>query len=473
MIIRRTRGNAIACLPKKLKGGRRGSRMEQKEKKNLNLRQTALVGSMLFGLFFGAGNLIFPVYLGQMAGRTVWIAAVGLLITGVGLPLLGVAAQGISRVSGLRELAGKIGPAYGVFFTCALYLTIGPLFAIPRCASVSFTVGLEPMGLSGSRTLAIFSLLFFAAMLAFSLWPGKILTWVGRILTPVFLIFLGLLAITALLFPMGSVAAVDPQPLYADGAFFAGFLEGYNTMDALASLAFGIVVIGVIRDLGVRSPSAVAFNTVRAGAFGCLLMGAIYLALAVIGAQSRGVYPLAANGGEVLALVARHYFGSAGGLILAATVTLACLKTAVGLITSCGETFTQMFPKGPSYRVWATGFCILSFLIANLGLNAIIGYSLPVLLFLYPLTITLILLTLTSGIWGGHRSVYRWVTGFTAAAGLLDFLNALPEGPSALLHLHEILPPVTGLLPFFDAGFGWICPALLGLLIGLWRSRTD
>ena len=120
--------------------------MGQQEKTRLSLRETALVGSMLFGLFFGAGNLIFPVYLGQMAGRTVWIAAVGLLITGVGLPLLGVAAQGISRVNGLRELAGKVGPRYGLFFTCALYLTIGPLFAIPRCASVSFTVAWSRWG---------------------------------------------------------------------------------------------------------------------------------------------------------------------------------------------------------------------------------------------------------------------------------------------------------------------------------------
>ena len=208
-------------------------------KERLRLRDNGAGGQHAVRLFFGAGNLIFPVYLGQMAGRRVWIAAVGLLITGVGLPLLGVAAQGISRVSGLRELAGKVGPRYGLLFTCALYLTIGPLFAIPRCASVSFTVGLEPMGLSGGVPLAVFSFLFFAATLAFSLWPGKILTWVGRILTPVFLVFLGALIVTALVFPMGSTAAIDPQPIYAEEAFFSGFLEGYNTMDALASLAFG------------------------------------------------------------------------------------------------------------------------------------------------------------------------------------------------------------------------------------------
>lgn len=435
-------------------------------RERLRFRDTILVGSMLFGLFFGAGNLIFPIYLGQMAGQKVWIAAAGLLITGVGLPLLGVAAQGISRVSGLRELAGKVGPRYGLLFTCALYLTIGPLFAIPRCASVSFTVGLEPMGISGSTALAVFSFLFFAATLAFSLWPGKILTWVGRILTPIFLVFLGALMVTALLFPMGSVGAIEPQPVYADGAFFAGFLEGYNTMDALASLAFGIVVIGVIRELGIKSPAAVAMNTVRAGAAGCLLMGAIYLALAVIGAQSRGAYPLAANGGEVLALVARHYFGSAGGLILAATVTLACLKTAVGLITSCAETFNGLFPR-VSYRVFAVAFCVVSFLIANLGLDAVISCSLPVLMFLYPLAITLILLALFGNLFGQDRRVYCWVTGFTTIAAVFDFIKALPGQVVSALHLDGLLDLAGRFLPLFDKGMGWLAPALIGLVIGL------
>ena len=444
-------------------------------KKHLSSKELILVASMLFGMFFGAGNLIFPVSMGQLAGSSLWAASAGFLITGVGLPLLGVAALGISRKEGLLELSSQVGKSYGIFFTCILYLTIGPFFAIPRCASMSFTVGIEGSIPSGIRAAALagFSLIFFALVLFWSLRPGEILTWVGKILNPLFLCFLGILIIRALISPMGSIGAVSPSGSYAANAFAQGFLEGYNTMDALAGLAFGIIVVRTIRGLGVKDPSSVAGSTVKAGVFSSLLMAAIYLLTAIVGAQSRGMLETAENGGIALAEIATHYFGAAGTVILAVTVTIACLKTAVGLITSCGETFTQMFPKGPSYRVWATGFCILSFLIANLGLNAIIGYSLPVLLFLYPLTITLILLTLTSGIWGGHRSVYRWVTGFTAAAGLLDFLNALPEGPSALLHLHEILPPVTGLLPFFDAGFGWICPALLGLLIGLWRSRAS
>ena len=365
-------------------------------KKKLSFRELTAVGSMLFGLFFGAGNLIFPAAMGQLAGRNVFIAAAGLCITGVGLPLLGVAALGISRCSGLAQLSSRVGKRYGLFFTCALYLTIGPFFAIPRCATVPFTVGLSPLLSSGNQSaaLAFFSLLFFAAVLWFSLRPGNILTWIGKILNPLFLICLGILLVSALAMPMGHVASIAPEGGYVHQAFMSGFLEGYNTMDALAGLAFGIVVVNVIRSLGITRPEDIAVNTVKAGCLGCGLMGVIYLAVAVAGTQSRGIYPAASNGGEALLTIARHYFGTFGAVILAVTVTFACLKTAVGLITSCSQTFCQLFPRSFSYRVWATGFCIFSFAAANLGLETIIAWALPVLMFLYPLAITLILLAL-------------------------------------------------------------------------------
>ena len=208
---------------------------------------------MLFGMFFGAGNLIFPASMGQLAGADMWKAAAGFLITGVGLPLLAVAALGISRENGLLELGSRVGKGYGLFFTCALYLTIGPFFAIPRCATVSYTVGIERIlpGTGQSLGLAVFSLLFFGAVLFFSLRPGEILTWIGKVLNPLFLCFLGILVVRALLSPMGNIGEAAPSGAYADGAFFTGLLEGYNTMDALAGLAFGIVVVEVIRNLGV------------------------------------------------------------------------------------------------------------------------------------------------------------------------------------------------------------------------------
>lgn len=438
-------------------------------KRSLNRKETVFVASMLFGMFFGAGNLIFPVSMGQLSGNNMWQAAAGFLITGVGLPLLGVAALGISREDGLMGLSSRVGRRYGKFFTCILYLTIGPFFAIPRCATVAYTVGVERIIPDSMQTavLAVFSLLFFAAVLFFSLRPGEILTWIGKVLNPLFLLFLGLLVIRALLSPMGSISGAAPEGAYAAGAFYQGFLEGYNTMDALAGLAFGIIVVNVIRDLGVENPGDVAKNTVRSGILSSVLMAVIYVLVTVVGAQSRGVFPPSSNGGEALALIAGHYFGPAGAVILAAAVTLACLKTAVGLITSCGETFQKIFPKGPSYRKWAVLFSTLSFLIANLGLDAIVSWSKPVLLFLYPLAITLILLTLFGRLFGNDGRVYRWVTGFTAAAAAVDFINALPGQVLSALRLEKMAEAVRDFLPFAENGFGWICPALLGLVIGI------
>ena len=438
-------------------------------KQKLSIKEYIYVASMLFGLFFGAGNLIFPIHLGQLAGSHIWIAVAGLLITAVGMPLMSVAALGISRSDGLFALSGKVARPYAYFFTCLLYLTIGPFFAIPRCATTSFTVGLEQVLPEGHARLflLLFTLLFFVAALLFSLFPGKILTWVGKILNPCFLVFLGILVTVALVRPAAAIGEVAPQGDYAAQPFFAGFLEGYNTMDVLAGLAFGIVVVQVIRDLGVEKAEAVAMTTVRSGIFSCLLMGVIYLLVTVMGTWSRGALEAAPNGGAALAQIAQHYLGHVGLLVLAATVTLACLKTAVGLITSCAETFEGMFPKALSYRQWVLVFCGASFLFANVGLTAIITYAVPVLMFLYPLAITLILLALLGRFFDHDRAVYCWVTGLTLVAALYDLLRTLPEGVRALLHADGLIAAVGNVLPFATIGLGWVAPAVLGLVIGL------
>lgn len=436
--------------------------------KKLSIQEIITVASMLFGLFFGAGNLIFPASMGQMSGTNMWPAAAGFLITGVGLPLLGVAALGISRENGLLGLSSRVSKKYGLLFTCLLYLTIGPFFAIPRCATVSFTVGIEQLLPQTDQTLALalFSLLFFAAVLFFSLRPGEILTWIGKVLNPLFLCFLAILIIRALSEPLGQIAEIAPSGTYITDAFATGLLEGYNTMDALAGLAFGIIVVNAIRSLGVSEPDEIAKSTVKAGLLSAMLMALIYVLVTMIGAQSRGSFAAAANGGEALAQIAEHYFGSIGALILAFTVTLACLKTAIGLITSCAETFVKLFPHGPGYHIWAIGFCLLSFLIANLGLNAIIACSMPVLMFLYPLAIVLILLTLFGKAFHDDRRVLRWTIGMTVIAAIYDLLRSLPASLLSALSLDQPIHWISDMVPLAAQGFGWIPLSLLGFLLG-------
>ena len=439
--------------------------------KKLTFRQKLLVAGTLFGMFFGAGNLIFPVHLGQMAGSNVLPAILGFIVTAVGIPIFGVAAIGITHSDGLQALSSKVGKGYGIFFTCLLYLTIGPLFAIPRCATVSFTTGLSPMVSDSAQPLAllIFSVIFFAFVLFFSLRPGKITVWIGKIINPIFLVFLAILVIAALLHPGASISAVEPAAPYATktGSFFSSFIEGYGTMDAIAGLAFGIVVIDVIRRMGVDSDDAVAVDVLGSGVLTGILMAVIYILTILMGTQSRGLFETSENGGIALTQIAGHYFGSIGQIILAITITFACLKTSIGLVTSCSETFVKMTHGKISYKAWAILFTVFSFAVSNVGLSAIIEYSIPVLMLIYPPTIALILLAFLCKRFQHDRAIYISVMIFTWAAAIFDFIKTLPPAVRSALHLDAAVAFAGRILPLFDKNLGWLLPAILGFLIGL------
>lgn len=437
--------------------------------RKLTAKDYIFMSSMIFGLFFGAGNLIFPVHMGQQAGANTWPAVIGFCLTGVGLPLLGIVALARSQTEDVFQMGKLVGKKYSYFFTCALYLTIGPLFAIPRTATVSFNVGIAPLAPDSSEStlLLIFSALFFLAVLYFSLRPSGILTWVGKILNPLFLLFLGILAVTALVNPIGQMSSSAPVGAYQSGSLFQGIIDGYNTLDAPAALAFGIVMIEAMRGLGVTYPKKIASGIIKSGTLSCILMAAIYCVLAVMGAQSGTRYGISADGGAALYLIGSHYFGSFGGVVLGITVTLACLKTAVGLITSCSKAFKELFPNSFGYNTYVIIFCLSSFGIANFGLNKIIEFSLPVLMFLYPLTITLIFLCLSGGIFKYDKRVFISVTVCTIPIAVLDFFNALPAGVVNFLGLSSPIKAALEVLPFSSLGMGWVIPSLIGLAAGL------
>lgn len=437
-------------------------------KHRLRKQEYIFVASLLFGLVFGAGNLIFPAAMGQQAGSSILPALIGFCITGVGLPLLGIAAISITASDSLFDLGQKIDRRFAYAFTCALYLCIGPFFAIPRTATVSFQVGASPFLSEDVQTLGLFlfTLIFFAVVLYFSLRPSGILIWVGKVLNPLFLLFLGILIVTAILAPMGTVWDVPPAGAYAEHAFFTGLLEGYNTMDVLAALAFGNILVGAIKRLGLSQPKDLSYSTIISGTFSTALMALIYLALTYVGAQSRAVYGLDANGGDVLAHIAAHYFGVFGGLLLGITITCACLKTALGLVTACSTTFSELFPHSLPYAKYAVIFSIFSFAVSNVGLSKIIAYALPVLYFLYPLAIAIIALCLLEGVIGYHRPLYLCTIIGTGLAASFDFLRALPPGVQEIIPAMPLLRAVGDTLPFAEIGMGWIVPALVGLAVG-------
>ena len=409
------------------------------------------LGFMTFALFLGAGNIIFPPSAGMAAGDHVWSAAFGFLITGVGLPLLTVVA--LARVGGgMDELTAPLGRKAGTLLAVAVYLAIGPLFATPRTAVVSFEMGVAPFTGNDGTPLLIYTLAYFAAVLFLALNPGRLVDSIGKFITPVLLASLLVLGGAALTVPAGEIG--QSSEAYQTMPFVKGFLEGYLTMDTLGALVFGIVIATAIRDRGVEDQSLVTRYSVIAGVIAAVGLSLVYLALFYLGATSQGIAGDAQNGVQVLTTYVQLTFGLYGSLLLAVVITLACLTTAVGLLTACGEYFSKLLPL--SYRSVVLICGLFSLVVANQGLTQLISFSIPVLVGLYPLAIVLVGLSLLNGLWRSQARVFVPVMLVALLFGLVDGLSAAG--------LKSWVPGFIGHLPLAAEGLGWLLPVALTLL---------
>lgn len=446
----------------------------------MNKKGTIAIGFMLFALFFGAGNLIFPAQLGQSAGTNVWVATFGFLITGVGLPLLGILALAKSGNEDLNELSSKIHPVYGLIFTTLLYLTIGPFFAAPRTGTVAYEIGIAPFVASSNQSLGllIFTAVFFGFVLVFSLYPAKLVDNIGKVLAPALVVTLGIILIYAILQPMGAIPS--PVEAYSSSleAGINGFLEGYHTMDALAALIFGILVIQIVRSHGVTKPSAIFKETSKAGLIAVVLLGVMYVGIAYLGATSVAELGIMDNGGPVLSGAATYYLGVFGEVLIAVVILLACLTTAIGLNISMGEYFHKLVPK-VSEKQFVVLFVLITFGVANFGLDNIITYSVPVLMFLYPQAIILILLTFLAPFFQGARSVYIAVMSVTFIISCIDGVKELYTslGIDYFPLLQQTVDTLNIMLPLYEKGLGWLLPALIAggittMIVRLRKKKT-
>lgn len=414
------------------------------------------VSVMLFGLFFGAGNLIFPPLLGNQAGTSMWIAFLGFAITAIVFPVVGAIVVG--KTEGLTNLASRVGPIFALIFTTAIYMSIGPGMGIPRAGSVPFEMAIAPyLPQSFSVTLArlIYTFVFFAVAMWICLNPSRLVVRVGKYLTPSLLLLITLMFVRVVLLPSN---VGQPVGDYASAPLVKGFLSGYETMDAIAALNFGFVVAVSIKRFGVKDKKAVTRYTVKSGLIAGSLLTIVYGMICLIGMRTSGLLVGAENGVVILTANVREAFGEFGLVLLAGIFTLACLTTCVGLITSGGEYFHTLFKEKLSYRAWVYIWTIFSFLMANFGLNKLLAISVPMLLIIYPVALLLIVMGISHDLFKYEKLSYLFSA---VVAVVLPVINVLATSFKVGLPL---LTAFEEGLPLADEGLSWLLPTL-GVLV--------
>ena len=424
----------------------------------LEKKKMILLSFMLFSLFFGAGNLIFPPFLGQNAGDKMPFAIATFLITAVLLPVLGLIV--VAQFEGIDKLASKVGKHFGVIFTILVYLSIGPGLGIPRAASVPFEMAVAPY-LPEDASFTVFMLIYSAVFFIIASWiamtPNKLVERVGKVLTPALLVLIVFFFISFLIKGEFSVASAVGE--YKTSAAAKGFLEGYQTMDTISALNFGLVLATTLGSLGIKDRKGIVTNTIRSGAIAGLILSAVYLMLSYMGMASSNVYPIQENGAWTLRCIIEQLFGTPGAILLAAIFTLACLTTCVGLITSTSQYFASIFKK-ISYRGWVFIISGFSFIVCNQGLNTILSISVPILNAIYPIAIMLIILGLSDKRLKGNKYIYPVTITFVGITSILYSLETLkvPMGKFGEM-LHK--------LPLYSLGLGWVLIAVIAVVASI------
>lgn len=416
------------------------------------------VGLMLFSMFFGAGNLIFPPMLGVESGEHFTPAMIGFLLTGVLMPVLTVIAIAISG-TGVRDLASRAGAMFGLIFSIVAYLSIGALYAVPRAAAIGYELGIEStFDLTGGWWRLAGTFAFFLVCYLLTLWPGKVVDTLGKALTPVLLILLAVLAV------IGLQKLHDPSipatEAYSSNPLVNGISQGYFTMDSIGALAFALIVVSSFSQKGETDHKRIVkLSGIAAFTAGFFLM-MVYLGLGLVGARmpDKETY---SDGAAILSSAAHLTMGETGEIVFSLIVLLACITTVVGLTAATSTFFHELVPA-ISYRWWATILTLVGLAIANLGLEKILSVSGPVIGLIYPPAIVLITLSYVHLLCRQHKLVFSYRIGVAVAFvfSFIDFLAALnvPVEP---------LQNALSWIPLMDAGMGWLLPTIVFTAIGL------
>ena len=403
------------------------------------MKKGILTGILLFGIFFGAGNLIFPPALGVNSGENFWPAILGFVVSGVGIAIVTLIVGTLNPKGYGAELDEKISPLYSTTYLVLLYLSIGPLFAIPRTAATSFDIGVAPLVKGSSLPwLLIFTVIYFACAFILAINPSKILVILG----------------------VSKFDATNPAAkTYATSsvAFGTGFIEGYNTLDALASVAFCIIAMSALKQLGFKDKKEFLASTWVAGIVTAIGFSILYIGLGLLGNKFAVPAEVLADpkvnkGAYVLTESARGVFGNFGGILLGVMVILTCFTTTVGLIVATSEFFNKKFPQF-SYKAYAIVFTLVGFAIANIGLQDVIKFSVPMLLFLYPITVALVIIVIV------NKYVALSKLGMQLAMGVVTLISILSVIGSTfkVAAIAELIAK----LPLAAQSLEWLIPALV------------
>ncbi len=413
-----------------------------------------VVGFALFSMFFGAGNVIFPPYLGFGAG-TQWVNGfLSYFIADIGLALFALFT--LLKVGGSENITGHIGSVASNILMSAIILCIGPMVAIPRTAATTFEMSVAPL-ISGVSPV-IFSVAFFIVVLLLSIRQSAVIDVVGKVLTPALLIGLLVLIIRGVISPLGPV--VNPD---VDSSFVIvnGIKSGYQTMDVLAALAFGIIILKSAQEKGYSDERESSKMIGAAAVIAGVLLLIVYFGLTYLGATSASLFSMDISRAELVIGIVQRLLGKTGLVIFAVVVALACMTTAVALVSSAASFFEKLTKGRLSYAVLVTVICVSSAVISNLGLDRIVAVASPILDIVYPPTLVLIALS-----WFGDRlsrGVYRWAV-----------IGALIASVLSTISLYGVSVPIVNTLPLASLGLGWIVPAavfgLVAYVIGRLRK---
>jgi LIVCS family branched-chain amino acid:cation transporter len=425
------------------------------EKSSKNL---VIIGFALFAMFFGAGNLIFPPFLGRLVGTNFLTAMIGFLITGVGLPLCGVIA--CAKINGtFSDMASKVGEKFSIISTTALILAIGPMLAIPRTAATTFELSIRPIFPFISPTVS--SVIYFCVALVFVLKPSSIVDNIGKILTPGLLIMLSVIIIKGIISPIGTIGQTAAQ-----GVFTKSMLEGYQTMDAMASVIFASIVITTVKAKGYKEPKEITMATIKSAMVAVVGLAFVYGGLMYLGSQTTSLVPEDVSRTELLTTIVKMDLGSIGSIVLGLCVALACLTTAIGLLSTGSDFFNKnIFKEKVSYNTIAITMAVISAILAVKGVDQIVKLSVPILNILYPIVIVLIIMTLMGKLVKSHR-VVKVTTYVTAIISVLDTINGLGN--------FNAIKGILKMIPLSDKGFAWLVPTVIAFLIAsLLFKRED